>query len=180
MFQWPRKQRHWEIENSMQCVQILSIHYILCESISLIWPLPMLPAIILAHNRTHCNPQAIHLTWQIKSQTFSNSEDQIRERNKEERPVIGGSGEIAAGEDLGGVDMALLVVHRAPIVALYRPRIRRHWPVIVRYQIQPRRRPRWKEIAVLGRHPHPRHRSPRSLLRNASTTKRESLWNPKR
>ncbi|RZS13671.1 hypothetical protein BHM03_00045284, partial [Ensete ventricosum] len=80
-------------------------------------------------------------------------------------PVIGGGGrEVAAKEHFGGVDVALLVVKRATILALDGPRVGRHRPVIVRYHLGRGRSggggrgyPRRRKVGVLQRPPYSCH-----------------------
>lgn len=80
----------------------------------------------------------------------------------------GGGGE----EDLGGVGVALIVVEGAAVVALDRPRVRGHRPVVVRHHL-PRGRdgdpspaadhPGREDLRVLRRPPNPRHGARRRL-----------------
>jgi hypothetical protein len=98
----------------------------------------------------------------------------------------GAGGGIGGEEDLSGVGVALLVVEGAAVVALDRPRVRGHRPIVVRRHLArgPRRtpgadgspdacgdHPRREDLRVLRRPPNPRHGprlNPITLARVAS------------
>lgn len=56
-------------------------------------------------------------------------------------PVVRSGWKCASGgEDVRGVDLPLLIVQRAPVVALYRPWVGRDGPVVIRDQVGCRQR----------------------------------------